>query len=137
MRRRFRKWLVLSFEPALPDRRRRRLERELAARPGLGAQREEMAALRLALADSAAHGFAPGFADRVLARLAASPAAMAAFDALALAYRMVFERFALVAGLITAIMVLINLLGGALVPSREIPFASALTFASILKTPLW
>jgi hypothetical protein len=28
-------------------------------------------------------------------------------------------------------------LGGALVPSREIPFASTLTFASILKTPLW
>jgi hypothetical protein len=135
MRSRFRKWLDWSFESALSDRRRRRLERALAESPALRTERRERDALRQAVADSAAKGFAPGFADRVLARLAAAPAA--AFDALALAYRAVFDRFVLVAGLVTIVLILVNLMGGALVPSREISCASALTYARILKMPLW
>ncbi len=135
MRRDFRKTLFRSFEPGWPERRRRRLERALARSPELRAEREKTGALRRAVADSGVPGFRPGFADRVLARLASCPAA--AIDVAGLAFRAIFDRFALVAGIVTIILVLFNLLGGALIPSHEIPYASSLTITRLLKTPLW
>ncbi|MDD8025439.1 MAG: hypothetical protein PHI34_02915 [Acidobacteriota bacterium] len=137
MRSGIRKWLVRSFDMALPERRRRKLERALAGSSRLRAEKGEAAALRRAVAESGAEGFRPGFADRVLARLASSPAAASALETLTQAYRMVFDRFALIAGLVTIALVLINLMSGALLPSREIPYASSLTIARLLKVPLW
>ncbi|GEM_PF-3089274 len=137
MRKGSRKTLFRSFEPGWPDRRLRRFERMLSRSPEMRAEREKAEAFRRALADSGAEGFRSGFADRVLARLASCPAAVTAVDALSHAFRTVFDRFALVAGLVLVALILINWLGGALIPSQEVPYASSLTIARLLKTPLW
>lgn len=137
MRKAAEKDLFRSFEPGWTARRLRRFERRLSGSPDMRAERQAAAVLRRALAESAAEGFRPGFADRVLARLAACPAAVAAVDLMSQAFRSVFDRFALVTGLVAVALLLANWLGGALIPSREIPYASSLTISRLLETPLW
>jgi hypothetical protein len=137
MRRIAGKEIFRSFEPGWTDRRLRRFERKLSSSPEMRKERQSAEALRRDLAESAAAGFRPGFADRVLARLAACPAAVATADLMSQAFRSIFDRFALVTGLVAVALLLANWLGGALIPSREISYASTLTISRLLETPLW
>lgn len=131
------KLLDRSLEVPLRIGPKRRLDRELARSADLRTFRDERTVLRRAVADSGFRGFAPGFAGRVLSRLAERSALISPLEIADRAYRLVFNRLVLAAGVMTVILLLVNLAKGELVPRVEILYASDLTIAGILKAALF
>ncbi len=132
------KLLYRSLDAPLRKRQQARLDRALAGSGELRRQKDEIVAMRTALAEGAAPGFRPGFADRTLARLRTNPAPEAAdLAALVRAYAAAFRPVAVAGLVILAVLVTYNLAHQSLLPKDAIFYASDLYVGKLLQVPVF
>lgn len=136
MRKRVLKLVDRSFEVPLRDKDRRRLDRALAISAELRDRRDATAALRRDAAAQATGAFRPGFADRVLVRLASARDQQKSLEAFFAAFRTVFKRFVIVAAFALIVLLSFNLAAGSFLSKDEVFYVSDVTFARILELSL-
>ena len=136
MRKRVLKLVDRSFEVPLRDKDRRRLDRALAISAELRARRDATAALRRDAAAQATGVFRPGFADRVLVRLASTRDQQKSLEAFFTAFRTVFKRFVIVVVFALIVLLSFNLAAGSFLSKDEVFYVSDVTFERILELSL-
>jgi hypothetical protein len=133
MHRRILKLLTRSMDVELAAPDLARLEAALKESEDLRRTRDELLAVRRAAADSAASGFSPGFADKVLAgtRLAVRRPQKA--DAVFDSFKTVFKPLAVASAILLVLLVTYSVTHGDLIPRGEIYYASDITLNKILQ----
>jgi anti-sigma factor RsiW len=129
--------LCRYLDAPLRKRQQARLDRALARSAELRRQKDEIVAIRTALAGGSVGGFRPGFADRVLARVRSAEVAPDRLESLARVYAAVFRRIAAVGLIAVALLVVFNLVQGDLVPRDAIFYASNLAAGGLLRVPIF
>lgn len=129
--------LYRSLDSPLKKREEDRLNRALAGSPELRRQRDEILAMRQALADGAARSFRPGFADRTIHRLRSAPERQDSLAALVRAYAAAFKPVAVAGLALLAILIVYNLAHRELMPQDAIFYASDLAVDKLLHLPVF
>ena len=137
MGKRILKLVYRSLDAPLKRKEQERLRRALAASGDLRRQRDEIIALRQAVADGAARSFRPEFADRTLDRLRSGPAREDRLAALLRAYAAAFKPVAIAGLVILAVLVSYNLANRELMPRDAIFYASDLAVDKLLHLPVF
>jgi anti-sigma factor RsiW len=137
MDKRILKLLYRSLDAPLSKREQGRLERALAESPVLRRHKDELAAMRQALADGAARSFRAGFADRTLNRLRSGPAREDRLAQLVRAYAAAFKPVAIAGLVILAVLISYNLANKDLMPQDAIFYASDLEVGQLLRLPVF
>ncbi len=137
MDKRILKLLYRSLDSPLKKRQEDRLSRALAGSPELRRQRDEIIAMRQALADGAGRSFRPGFADRTIRRLRSGPEREDSLAALVRAYAGAFKPVAIAGLVILAVLVSYNLANRDLMPRDAIFYASDLAVEKLLRVPVF
>jgi hypothetical protein len=137
MEKRVLKLLYRSLDRSLTENEERRLDRALAESEELRRLREDLLALRRAVADGAGPSFGPQFADRVINRWSASSPAAQPLDAVYDSYRLIFKRLAVASLLILVILVSYAVVQDGLWPQDAFFYVSDLTIAEILRLPVF
>ena len=137
MDKRILKLLYRSLDSPLNKRQEDRLNRALAGSPELRRQRDEIIAMRQALADGAGRSFRPGFADRTIRRLRSGPEREDSLAALVRAYAGAFKPVAIAGLVILAVLVSYNLANRDLMPRDAILYASDLAVEKLLRVPVF
>jgi anti-sigma factor RsiW len=129
--------LYRSFDAPLEAAEEERLAAALAGSPELRRLKDEIIAMRRAVAEGAVRSFRPGFADRTLARLRTGPAREDRLAALVRAYAAAFRPVAVVGLAVLAVLVLYSLANRELLPRDAIFYASDLAVDKLLHLPVF
>jgi anti-sigma factor RsiW len=133
------KLLYRSLDEDLNEKDRRKLEAALAQDPELRKEKAHILKQRRLIADSRSEGFAPGFSQRVMARVAEAEE-NAARNHIELAYETMtywFRRLAVIGALAVFLLLALNLTMKNLSPENEIFYTSAVTYEEIQNLPLF
>jgi len=126
-----RRLLLRSFDDKLDPKDRMRLEEALKSSSELREEKERLMALRLNISESRAAGFGPGFADRVMGRIAAPAPQENGLESLYDTFRRMFQKFALAGAVALLVLVTYNLSIGDSLSEEEIFFASDTTYQEL------
>jgi hypothetical protein len=137
MDKRILKLLYRSLDSPLKKREEERLNRALAESAELVRHREEILAMRQALADGAVRSFRPGFADRTISRMQSGPAREDRLAALVRAYAAAFKPVAVAGLIILAVLVSYSLANKDLIPQDAIFYASDLAVDKLVQVPVF
>jgi hypothetical protein len=133
MHRRLLKLLTRSMDAELAAPDLARLEAALKESEDLRRTRDELLAVRRAAADSAASGFGPGFADKVLAGTRLAVRRPQTADAVFNSFKTVFKPLAIASAIVLVLLVTYSVTRGDLIPRGEIYYASDITLNKILQ----
>ncbi len=133
MRRRLLKLLYKSMDSALSPPGNAELEAALGESEELRRDRSAILAIRRAAADTAPRGFAPGFADRVVAAAKTRIRKPEGIDAVFEALKTVFKPVAVATAVLLVVLVAYSVSRGDLIPKSEIYYASDITMNKVLE----
>lgn len=128
--------LYRSFEEKLEEKEQKQVEEALRRSEELRQEKERIAAMRKAVADSAHRSFKPFFAERVMNRIMAGEKEslmISVFEPL----KAVFQRLAIAAAIIIIVLMVYNLSMGESFSMDEAFYVSELTIEEIFPVPLF
>jgi hypothetical protein len=131
------KLVYRSLDFTLSKRHRRRLDRALAESERLRQHKKEILALRQAVIDSAARGFRPQFAERVMSRIRSAPVASDPWKALLIPYQWFFGRLIIASFLVLIVLISIVVVQDGLFPKNAVFYISGITIDRILLVPVF
>lgn len=130
------RFLYRSFEEKLEEKEQKQVGEALIKSEELRQEKERIAAMRKAVADSAPRSFKPFFAERVMNQIMAgekeSPM-VSVFEPL----KAVFQRLAIAAAIVIVVLIVYNLSREESFTMDEAFYVSELTIEEILSVPLF
>lgn len=134
MNKRSRRLLYRSLDTPIGDRQQRRLQKALDESAALRQEKNEIVALRRAMADSAESSFSPQFAEGVFRRLrTVGFRPQAPLDA----FRVCFRSLAIVTILLLVALISFSVIGSELLPRGEVFYLPDVTVVKILELPVF
>lgn len=137
MENKLKKRITRSLDGDLPSREQKRLDEALRRSPGLREEKTRILMLRRALAESRAPGFGPGFAGRVIRRIAEVEKSGMETDVFYETFRALFRRVALIGAAALLALLTYNLSIGDKFSEEEALFASDTTCRELQRLPLF
>jgi anti-sigma factor RsiW len=131
------KLIYRSLDGDLPPREQKRLDKALRRAPGLREEKTRILKIRRALAESRAPGFSPGFAGRVIRRIAKEEKSGMETDIFYETFLALFRRVALIGGAALLALLTYNLSIGDKFSEEEALFASDTTCRELQRLPLF
>jgi hypothetical protein len=137
MDKRILKLLYRSLDSPLKKKDQERLHTALGESEELRHHQIEIMSMRQAVAESASRSFAPGFAERLRARIQRSQNAKNGLNGQFKAYKAVFKPFAVATLAILVILIFYNISHNELLPRDKIFYVTDLTFEKLLQVPVF